>query len=266
MEKKILKNIAIDFMAKGAEHSLYHLGFVKNYPDTQVFLDKNSEFLDAKNAYRLEIKTDNIVFKSKKNNIISLFHALNKNQKIDILGVHLRFAVVLFLLSFLTKRKISIHMHGQVHSLREKKLKYYLWRMISRRCTLLIANPAYSGPNFVKKIQNINHISKLESKNNNRVKTGTARKNIEKILISDKYEVIHIENSSYKEYVDTNLNCSHVMICFNDDYYMYSPSGRLSDARNFSQKVLILAPSVKLEEMAINICNKYGVDYEIVRD
>jgi len=263
---KYLEKIAIDFMAEGAAHSLYHIGFERQNCKCKIYLEKNSEIFNAAKAYKIKFQNSNIILQSKIDRIITLFNALFFQKiKIEILGVHLRHAIFIFLLSIFSKERINIHMHGQVHALRRLSFKYLLWKIISKKCNLLVANPAYRGPNFVSIINNLHHIVDLKSEDNNKVKVGTVREKNELNLENIKYKIKNIVNASYGDYVKLNLGCNYTMICFDDDYYEYSPSGRISDAKNFSQIVLILAPSQDLQKMAISICKAYKVDYETVK-
>lgn len=256
-------------MAKGDSHCCHHLGIVKYYPNYHLFVHNSSNLKIANmyyNGANLDLKNVSYL-----NQFFLYFYSIKAiilKKNIIFSGLHLRQAV--FLLPFLIiGNKITIHLHGQSHGLKDNFLKIYLWKFISYYSKLEIGNPAWAGPSFVKVIKNINVLHNPKTSiNNNKVlfysKNGIEPKNIEllrNIFISNNLELILMEPHVSYKILDSYLrSVSYIYIDFCQDYYLYSPSGHISDAINYGLKIILN----KSDFFNISVIKNYPVKYILI--
>jgi len=237
-------------MARRASHCLYHLGTLRNFPNVKINLHKSSVLPDANTYYRGGgIDLSRVFFK----NTISLYcnaciHLLSRRPTL-LIGVHLWQASLLIpLLAY--NGTVVIHLHGQAHALRKKGAKYYIWLAISHFATLQVSNPAWQGPIFVQKINNINVLGNPTSAKEENKKviyytaTGKIPKNIteldERMRLNDlEFEYV-LQGINYLQLNDLLSNANYMYFESNDDYYYFSPSGRISDALNYGITLVLL--------------------------
>lgn len=246
-------------MAKEGEHSLYHIGFIKKYHPDCVYLHKTSKIKEASNSYgerchKVVLLRQWELYRS------LLILLLSREKTLHILGAKL-WQILMFLPSIiLSERRPVFHMHGQIYALKKRGLKYWIWRLLDiAGLEIVVSNPAYLGPSFVKKIENINFFKSF-----NRPllddKGGCNAGNLGGTYVDKKKVGLVL---SYKEYIQKLKMESCVVINFDNDYYLYSPSGRMSEAKMFDQEVLaIVAPSLDVNIVAY-ILKSYQLKFRI---
>jgi len=261
---------AFDLMAKNSEHSLYHLGIVKYYPNVIISLHKSSSLRDANSHYSgAQLNLNNVLYRDFLSLLINACFCLISRRTVLFIGLHLWQACVLFPLIALNG-KCTIHLHGQVYALHRKGIKYYLWRLLSSISNLVISNPAWSGPSFIRKIDNINQLRNY---------TPLAKKNSTVIYYSaigkKPLDLFSLKNRLYQSSLDLQIvkqgisyeeldvlltNSSYLFLESTDDYYLYSPSGRISDALNYGLTLVLK----KEDAVSILVSKKYLVDYILI--
>jgi len=167
-------------------------------------------------------------------------------------------------------RDVVIHLHGQAHALKFKSAKYLLWKMISRFCKLVVANPAWVGVPFVEQIENLNHIHNASpslSKGVNVIYYSAVHKRPINILSLKKrveargLSLILLEPKLSHELLNDFLsNSSFLYFECVDDYYLYSPSGRISDALNYGLKLVLRSE----DELGIRVAKHYGIEFILI--
>lgn len=91
---------AIDVMAEGRAHCLYHVGFAKLYPAGCIYLHDSSAIEEAAAAYGEEIA--NVRYLEKKYLYFRLLTLLmRRKNSVHILGAHLWQIAIFFCLLFL---------------------------------------------------------------------------------------------------------------------------------------------------------------------
>jgi hypothetical protein len=269
LKSKIIKNktIAFDLMAHNSEHCLYHLGFLKNYTNVLVILHTSSSLIEANQYYKgAQFNLQNVRYFTTFQLLFRVLINLILRKPIVFIGLHL-WQACLFIPLIAINGNCTIHLHGQSYALARKSLKYYIWLFISFFSFLEVSNPAWKGPNFVKKIININQLNKyLHSSNkNNKVIFYSAigkdiiNLNLLKKRIEDVGLDLHISDIgiSYKSLDILLSNFSYIYFESTDDYYFYSPSGRISDALNYGLTLVLK----KEDHISISVAKSYSVDY-----
>ena len=256
-------------MAKKASHCLYHMGFIKHYKPKTLYLHSSSDIGSALKAYNL--KSNSEIYKISSLKLVYLFILmLATRSSVHILGINLRFLLILMPLIVLRRCDLTVHLHGQAYALFYRgSIKFKMWQTISIFCNLVVANPAFEGPSFVKRIKNLNFVRTYKRPvryKNRKVKIGSIHK-LEKVKFEYKKNTnfIYQLGSEYSVYVKTLMQCQYLWLEFSDKYYNYSPSGRISDALNFSQIVIINAKE-NFTETAKEICKAYGVPFILMDD
>lgn len=263
------KVIGIDLHAKRNSHCLYHLGFAKYYSPHDLLLHSSSEIMDAAKAYN-QILEPKITYSPSVFLVLKCFYYCRSEYNLHVLGIRLWLLILLFPLFATARNKVTIHVHGQIYALiDERNLKYKIWKFISLFCKLVVANPFYQGPEFVEKIQNINIIKRnlrLTEEGNSNIKVGTMRNTSPSILTDfHGFKIFYSQNDSYMKYVETLERCNYALVEFPDEYYMFSPSGRLSDAKNFSQ-VIVIDAADEMKKKAEAVCAAYGLEFIHLKD
>lgn len=237
---------AYDFMAERHSHCLYHIGYKQKNPSVDVYLHASSIVNEAEQAFGTE--EQHFFFVERRKMYLLFLRDVFCGARVEIVGAHLRQLLLLFPLLVLFGRRVTIHMHGQAYGLRKLGLKFSVWWILSKFTNLVVSNPAWQGPEFVKKIDNIHDIDVSLS--------GQETKGLFEQSIRTGGDVI-----TYQAYVDGVRKASELKIAFDDEYYLYSPSGRISEAKIFGKRIEISAQDAKLELMAQGICDAYGVKW-----
>ena len=262
--------IIYDLMAKKNAHSLYHLGVLKYNRNIIVNIHNSCKLIEANLYYRgASLNLSNVFFKNSFNLYFSSCVSLIRRESVVFIGMHLWQALLFFpLISF--NGNVLIHLHGQAHALRNKSLKYFLWKMISSFSNLVVANPAWVGIPFVKQINNLNHINirpQPPPKSETVVYYSAVGKKPNNILSLEKrFEakglsfVLVDKQLNFKILNDLLEKIGFIYFECVDDYYLYSPSGRISDALNYGLKLVLRSEDV----LGICIAKRYKVEYILI--
>jgi len=273
--------IGFDLMSKGGEHNLYQLGFILAYEPNEFYLDSSTRISECFSYYNVK-ENISLQLQSKINNIISLLKINVLTNKIHITGINLKlliFIVIYFKIKYFYEHpKLNIHLHGQLHGYKTSFLKKLIWNYLSNYCNLLISNPAFNEFNNFHKIKNLNYLNGIKiicNDNNNNVfmwnSRGIDSSKSKKNLISNGFKIIPENNEvtenrkwfTYEEYIILLANCKYVHLGFYDQYYLYSPSGRLSESF-IHNKVIIIDQNTENVSIGIQICKSYELNYMIV--
>jgi hypothetical protein len=257
-------------MAMGNAHSLYHIGIIKYYKDIELNLHYTCNLIEANHFYRgAGFSLENVRFRNALNLYIATLVSLLKRESVIFIGIHLWQAIMLFPFMIINGN-VLIHLHGQAHALKFKSVKYILWKMLSRFCKLVIANPAWAGVLFVEKIVNLNHINngyQSSSKSVNVVYYSAVGKRPMDILeIKKRIEarglllVLIDKKLSYERLNELLSNSGFLYFECIDDYYLYSPSGRISDALNYGLKLVLRSE----DNVGIRIAKKYEIEFTLI--
>jgi hypothetical protein len=274
MKKNI---VAYDFMAKGGEHNLYQLGFILEYPNSEIFLDRTSCIQEVSEYYKIPFG-DKVKYQSKYENLWKLFSHLFTNQEIHIIGASLKLLCGLFVISTLIgKRGINVHLHGQIYGYNKSLLKKKIWELLAFSFKFVVSNPALCGNSIFKRIENLNFLQRrsiccegiIKSAVFLWVNRGVESRQARVSLTAKGFLIFPDEKNSdqswvgYWSYIGNMRICEYVHIGFYDDYYSYSPSGRLSEAA-IHNKTIIIDRDVEKINIGIEICKRYNVDFVIV--
>ena len=247
-----MQNVAFDFMAKDEAHCLYHVGFSAHKPNYTLNLHKTSQIAEAAKAYDVDVtftlaKSTTLYFK--------FLTALLARKNIEILGANLYQLIMLLpILIIGSRNNIIIHMHGQAAALENtKSIKYKIWYTLSKFCRLTVSNPAWQGPDFVDNGTNFNVFdikqrSKTKAKNAAIMKRSKMGKRV-----------------TYANYVESLSSATQMKVVFDNLYYAYSPSGRLSEANMFDLLVLAQCPTPEDKKLATMVCEAYKVRFKCVQ-
>lgn len=255
-------------MAKRSSHCLYHLGIIKRYNINSFYLHYSSVLVEANKFYRgANFDLSRVIFTNNINIYSSLLLNIFKNKSILIAGLHLWQAILLSPF-FILNRSVEIHLHGQAHALKKIGFKYIAWKILSFFTSLKISNPCWERPIFVQKINNLNIINNLIKKiktNNNKVIYYTAVD--KKIINFTSIKKRMTENNLVIEVLPVNLSYEYLNFKLDevnylyfesiDDYYLFSPSGRISDAINYNLKLVLKNE----DELSKLIAVKYGIEF-----
>jgi hypothetical protein len=264
-----MKNICIDLMAKGDSHCCHHMGILKYYPKYFLYLHNSSNLIEANlYYYGSKLNMDNIKYYKTLILFLLTIKSLFYKDKVIFAGLHLRQAVLLLpIIAF--NGRVTIHLHGQAYGLKNKSIKYILWRFISFFATLEVGNPAWKGPSFVNIIKNINelHYPKFYEKNNKVLiysQKGIRPTNLEiliKKLEKKNLEIVLIKSGiSYQELDQIFRSVSYIYLDYCSDYYNFSPCGHISDAINYGLKIALNTDDI----LNILVVNKYPVNYLLI--
>ncbi|CCN47619.1 hypothetical protein MADA3029_270055 [Vibrio nigripulchritudo MADA3029] len=247
-----MKNVGFDFMARGYSHSLYHMGVQSNRIVDKLYIHESCQYQDAVNNYRGGyIGPSNVSLVTTFSMVFSFIKSLFfSKDRVHICGAHLW--QLILLMPFLFFANTTIHLHGQAHSLKKVGVKYLIWYMFSKFSEVIVSNPIWKGPSFVKSMNNFNiiepmHLVPIKKRKKdccNLVVYGASGFNIESISSllesSDlKFESIFYGNDGHKMCNPQILNealldASHIYLESVGDYYYFSPSGKLADLVNYN--------------------------------
>jgi hypothetical protein len=275
---KEINVVGFDLMAKGGEHNLYQLGFLLNYNPTQVYLDESSKITELFDYYAIE-NTYNIKYQKKYKILLELLKkTYNKNYEIHILGINLIMIIYLIIFIKLNNKNIKIHLHGQIYGFKISFVKNIIWKILSRKFIFLVSNPAFVENKVFQKIDNLNYLkdAKIKCNSNNEYvflwSNRGVKNNLTKLNLIQKGFIVYPEINSeiknkfwlnYYNYISTMANCKYVHLGFYDDYYLYSPSGRLSEAF-IHNKIIIIDKCTENINIATKICKDYKLSYIVV--
>lgn len=254
---------------------MYQLGFIIGFSPDRLYLDKSNKVEELIEYYGGSIAAT-IIKNSRLANISALLGSLIRGQSIHIIGINLKMLALLLPLTLLSPReKITVHLHGQAHGCKGV-VKYIIWYLLSKFFSLVVSNPAFAGPDFIKKIKNLNDLGgkkiKLCKDQSQQTifaasKRGAGRKSFDRFT-SLGFNIsmdsgLGNDFSSYANYMSAMKQARFMWIGFYDDYYLFSPSGRLSEAAIHSTTVIIDGES---ESPTIGklICDAYGVNSLVV--
>lgn len=262
--------IIFDLMAKNAEHCLYHLGAVKYYTGATICLHETSSLREANSHYRgAQLNLNNVRYTDSKNLFFNACISLISRRLVLFIGLHLWQVCVLFPLIVLNG-KCTIHLHGQAYALQKKSLKYYIWRLVSKFSNLEISNPAWSGPAFIRKRNNIHQLNiytPMNNKNSTVIYYSAIGKkpadlcSLKIRLAQHSLDLQIVQQGISYEALDVLLsNSSYLFLESTDDYYLYSPSGRISDALNYGLSLVLK----KEDTVSIAVAKHYSVDFLVI--
>jgi len=264
--------IGFDFMAKSNSHCLYQLGAFYHGYCSKFYLHSSSKIYEANKFYRGGNLALNVTLTNYFLMLLSLIKESGNKNKIVIIGAHLW--QIIMLTPILCFSSVQVHLHGQASGLfRRNTLKYYAWKILAYKFDLVVSNPAWDGPNFVRQINNV-HLLKYEPRfidnfSKNKVLIYRAagfgakvEKNIFKSLANLGFEIIIPErnDNSLISFEEINKVLNSVEFIFFDSsngYYFFSPSGRISDAINYSLKILVSSK----DYYGIQILKKYNANF-----
>ena len=258
-----------DLMARGNSHCCHHMGIVKYYPTYILNLHKSSMLIDANANYKgAKLNLKNVIYSNTLKLYLDCIKALLYKNSVLFAGLHLRQALYLLpLIAF--NGGVTIHLHGQSHSLEKKLIKYILWKLISFFAILEVGNPAWMGPKFVKVINNINVLhnpititdskkvllySSLRRKYSdlNTIRNKLINKNLDLIVGNP--------GISYEELNQLFNSIGFIYIDYCGSYYSYSPSGHISDAINYGLTLVLN----KDDSQNITVVKKYKASYILI--
>jgi hypothetical protein len=262
--------IIFDLMAKNSEHCLYHLGIVKYYPGATICLHESSSLNEANSHYKgAQFDLSNVSYIDSCNLFFNACISLISRRLVLFIGLHLWQVCVLFPLIALNG-KCTIHLHGQAYALQKKSHKYYIWRLVSKFSRLEISNPAWSGPAFIRKRNNINQLNIYAPMNNKNSSviyySATGKKpadlcSLKIRLAQHSLDLQIVQHGISYEALDILLSkSSYLFFESTDDYYLYSPSGRISDALNYGLSLVLK----KEDTVSIAVAKHYLVDFIII--
>ena len=257
-------------MAMDTAHSLYHLGMIKNNNQLLIHLHCSCTIADANNYYLgAGLNLNNIRLANRYNLYVGALIALLKKESVIFIGIHLWQAII-FLPLMIYNRDVLIHLHGQAHALKVKSLKYFVWWIISHYSKLVVSNPAWIGVSFVKQIENLNHLHSPNLKHSKSKDVifysavGKRPRNITELLKRLKLKgltlVLVDKKLSYENLNNLLRNAGFLYFECVDDYYLYSPSGRISDALNYGLKLVLRTE----DSVGISIANKYSIEFMLI--
>ncbi len=259
----------IDLMAKGESHCLYHLGAIKKHSGAQVFLHSSSAIVEANSWYAgANLDISNVTLLEKSRMLKVLIGAILAQKKVVLLGAHL-WQLIMLIPLLLINRKVEVHLHGQAFALKRKGVKYFLWRILAFLTDLRVSNPAWRGPDFVKIVDNYNYINHGSFPKDGEegvlyysaiFKSPSTLSNIREKIERLGKTFIYPNSSeliSYKYLNELLRQVGYLYFESTDDYYHYSPSGRISDALNYSLQVVVL----KEDNTSKEVLAAYKVEY-----
>jgi hypothetical protein len=260
----------IDLMAKNNAHCLYHLGILYHFQNAKLYLHSSSNLVIAYLHYRNQLNSlSRVSYISSFNLYMKACKELLLRKPIVFTGLHLR-QIILLLPLIIFNKNTTIHLHGQAFALKKKRLKYLIWKIISYFSKLEVSNPAWKGPSFISKIANINQlvdIKYIESKNNKVVFYSAIGKSLNEIgnlrkRFNENQLELHILDKavSYQDLNITLKSSGYIYFESTDDYYFYSPSGRISDAINYGLKLVLR----KEDQISISVAKCYHAKYILI--
>lgn len=255
-----MKDLVVDLMASNDSHCLYHIGYSYKNSDSVLFLHKSSSFSEAADAFEVTLEEPRYVsyfFMY----LILIKELLLKRRKIVILGINLRVIMFFIPLFIMNSSHLSIHLHGQIFALNKRGVKFHIWKFLAAfGVNLLVSNPAYEGPSFIKVIDNINDFKCF---NINRIDDPFYKTKINSLNLEKRKSENRVLN--YHDYVKLCKSEPSRELDFDDAYYAYSPSGRFSEAKMFDQTIIIRIKNYQLKPLAERVAKAYGVKYEVVQ-
>jgi len=261
-----------DFMCTGEQHHSYHVGVLLNNYLSSLYLHTSCNFPSRYREILLNHQK-RILFSSRLHQVKNFFkEVVVQKKEVAIIGIDTMWIPLVACLAIFGTH-VEIHLHGQIAGLLNGKKRFF-WFLVSRFVTLVVANPIYAGPKFVRSIGNIGAFDFAKPKTVSKQQCllyGSNKAFLQdekiKLAIADAgYSVTELLSSSNK-YVSTNdiiraaENASHTFVSLNYDHYKLSPSGRICDLR-----ILRLKPLVDLSDQGTQkILSEYGIGFDTIQ-
>lgn len=257
-------------MARDQQHHTYHMGLLACGIVDELNLHSSCDFpstlRDLHGVGRVRYRGTLGTY------VAMLRHGLRFRGRVMVVGLPSSRAWTLLPLLVLRPRSVTIHLHGQIVSIRSP-LKRLWWRTISLGAVLQVPNPIFEGPAWITPVAHPSAPSVI-------VRSG---ERIQRCLLygsnkhwlGDKTVQNRIRQAGYSlevlvdpdSYIDFDSIISraryagYTFLQMDPDHYALSPSGRLGcDVR-----VLDLVPLVLSEDLGTqSILERYGVGFELI--
>lgn len=256
-----MKRVRIyELMTNDYMHNQYIFGVYKKYEDAkpEILVLKGVMLRQYSNIIACEeISTDILYFKNR----FFLFLKIMMDffsRKFDMKISGCRSQYILFFAVFSWYQRVEIHLHGQFYGSFDSKLKKIFWQTVSSRINLVLSCRFYAGSISLQIDPAIHNISKIAKKHvtdfiNKDSKvvgliTGSGRGNWKgydqaQELIKYGYQLKYYEKAENQEnewmnYLEFLRSINFLFLNPINDYYLYSPSGLISDSINYSKPML----------------------------
>jgi hypothetical protein len=259
-----MERIGFDFMCTGEQHHTYHIGALINGYVSELHLEQSCEF----NSQLKDDLSITAIHYHSKSELKKLFlKLLLRREKISVVGISSKSLIWLTPLTILGRR-IEIHVHGQIAGI-NNPWKRVFWKFSSIFFSIVVGNPIYSGPGFIKNIGNVGsfqYLSKPPQMERLCILYGSNKSFLRDQFICGRIEGagIPVEFSLSDEgYVSTNQivkavsQATHTFLQLKLDHYLLSPSGRICDLTIYDLKPLVLKEDIDTQA----VLNNYGIHY-----
>lgn len=185
-----------------------------------------------------------------------LYDIIRNKHKIVITGARTHWILLFSIFSF--TKSIDIHLHGQFFGSSASKVKKGIWSFISKRASLKLACPYYLGGlklEIIKSIHELPHSArqKVISHGRNQKKivgiiSGNGRskwKGYDRLRIIEQlgYQIRYYQPAreiinEWDCYLDFMQQIDYLYLNPTNDYYLYSPSGVITDSKNYEKPMI----------------------------
>lgn len=241
-----------DFMAKGQAHHGYHMGLLAEGTVDRLHLHSSCTFSsvlrDLYGIGRLHYRSTLATY------ISMLRFGLIDRGKVMVVGINSGVAWLLLPLLVLRPRSVTIHLHGQIVSIRNP-LKRLWWRAMSLLAVLEVPNPIFEGPAWITSVphpcpptlidraEERPRICLLYGGNKDWLRDEMIRQRITNAGYSIDDLVAGVSPVDFNEIVSHAFQAGYTFVRLDAEHYALSPSGRLADLR-----MLDLVPLVLVED------------------
>lgn len=268
-----------ELMTSNYMHNQYMYGAYKHYEgrDSEFFVLKGVMLKEYAETMALDYSCLKIkYYESKFFLVIRLLLDIIKNEhKIVITGCSTYWILILSLIS--RSNSLDIHLHGQFFGSKNSKFKHKIWKFMSKRVSLKLACPYYSGD---VKVQILRHIHELPAVAQSQVKdfnrkkkniigilSGTGRakwKGFEKLKDLEElgYKVVYYEpaidiSDEWLNYRNFMREVDYLFLNPVNDYFLYSPSGVITDSKNYEKPMIAFDDNPFIQRLIHSGCNNF---------
>lgn len=197
--------------------------------------------------------------------LLIMYDILRGKNKVVITGARTHWIIIFCFLNW--AKNVDVHVHGQFYGSQNSKIKYLLWQFIGGRVDIKLANMFYSGKIKVEKLSDIHNIpeeSKFKVTKYNRenkkvvgVLSGKGRSKWKGLEDLKFLKLSGLEVKIYKASADIDREWDNYLQFFRDidflflnptnDYYLFSPSGILTDSKNYEKPLVAYKDNQNVE-------------------